>query len=55
MSYVVSTGAVVASRVVQRFDVARCLVWFSPITGLENVTHPHLPTADAVGFLGATR
>jgi hypothetical protein len=55
MSYVVSARAVVASRVAQRFDVATCLAWFSPITGLENVTHPHLPTAEAVGFLGATR
>jgi hypothetical protein len=55
MSYLVSTSVVETSRVVERFDVARCLAWFSPITGLGDNKDPCLPTTQAAGSSGASR
>jgi hypothetical protein len=55
MSYVVSTSMVETSRVVERFDAARCLVWSSPITELGRDRDRYLPTAQAAGSWGASR
>jgi hypothetical protein len=55
MSYVVSASAVRTGRVVQCFDVARCLAPFSPVTGLEASPYRGLPTAQAGVFWGVSR